>query len=84
MATALVIHGHFYQPPRENPWTGAVERESSAHPYHNWNERILHECYRANGFARFVDQYGRVSHIVNNYSSINFNSASRGARDRAA
>ncbi len=73
MATALVIHGHFYQPPRENPWTGAIERESSAHPYHNWNERILHECYRANAFARFVDPYGRVSRIVNNYANISFN-----------
>ena len=73
MPTALVIHGHFYQPPRENPWTGAIERETSAHPYHNWNERIFHECYRANAYARFVDQYDRVSRIVNNYSTLSFN-----------
>lgn len=73
MATALVIHGHFYQPPRENPWTGAIQREPGAHPYHNWNERILRECYGANAFARVVDQYGRVSRIVNNYASISFN-----------
>ncbi|MBA3391331.1 MAG: DUF3536 domain-containing protein [Deltaproteobacteria bacterium] len=71
--TSLVIHGHFYQPPRENPWTGAVERESSAHPDHDWNQRILRECYRANAFARVVDEYGRVERIVNNYEFISFN-----------
>ncbi len=73
MTTALVIHGHFYQPPRENPWTGLVEREESAAPFHNWNERIYSECYRANAYARIVDGYGRVSGIVNNYTNISFN-----------
>ena len=69
--TALIIHGHFYQPPRENPWTGRVERELSAAPYHDWNERIYHECYRPNAAAR-VD--GDVpERIVNNYSRISFN-----------
>src|SRR5690606_27485423 len=71
--TSLVIHGHFYQPPRENPWTGAIERESSAHPDHDWNERIHRECYRANAFARVLDEYGRVERIVNNYEHLSFN-----------
>jgi len=71
--TALVIHGHFYQPPRENPWTDDIEHQPSAHPFSNWNERIHNECYRPNAFARIVDNYGRVERIVNNYSLINFN-----------
>ncbi|HEX8459320.1 MAG TPA: DUF3536 domain-containing protein [Pyrinomonadaceae bacterium] len=71
--TALVIHGHFYQPPRENPWTDYIEHQPSAHPFANWNERITSECYRPNAYARIVDNYGRVERIVNNYSRINFN-----------
>jgi alpha-amylase/alpha-mannosidase (GH57 family) len=73
MKTSLVIHGHFYQPPRENPWTDTVEREAGANPYHDWNERIYVECYRANAFARISDRYNRVEAIVNNYAGINFN-----------
>ena len=65
--TALIIHGHFYQPPRENPWTGEVEREVSAAPYHNWNERIHAECYSANESARVGDL------TINNYAHISFN-----------
>jgi alpha-amylase/alpha-mannosidase (GH57 family) len=71
--SSIVIHAHFYQPPRENPWTGAIDREDSAHPYHDWNERIHAECYRANAFARIVDGRGRVDHIVNNYLNFSFN-----------
>ncbi len=70
---ALVIHGHFYQPPRENPWTDEVSREPSALPYHDWNERILSECYRANAFARVYGSAGRLHTLVNNYSHLSFN-----------
>ena len=73
MAPALIIHGHFYQPPRENPWTDEVEREAGAAPFHDWNERIYSECYRANAYARIVDQYNRVESIVNNYALMSFN-----------
>jgi alpha-amylase/alpha-mannosidase (GH57 family) len=65
--TALIIHGHFYQPPRENPWTGEVEREVSAAPYHDWNERIHAEAYAANAAALVGSQ------PVNNYAHISFN-----------
>src|SRR5215218_2576132 len=58
MTTALVIHGHFYQPPRENPWTELVEREAGASPFHDWNERIHAECYRPNAFARVSFNFG--------------------------
>lgn len=73
MKTSLVIHGHFYQPPRENPWTDTVEREPGAHPFHDWNERIYYECYRANAWARISDRYNRVEAIVNNYQRLSFN-----------
>src|SRR5581483_4078860 len=68
----LVVHGHFYQPPRENPWTEEVSREESAAPYHDWNERITAECYRPNGWARVFDEHGRVSAIVDNYAYLSF------------
>lgn len=70
---SIIIHGHFYQPPRENPWTGAVDREDSARPYHDWNERIHAECYRANAFARVVNGKGQIERIVNNYINLSFN-----------
>ena len=73
MATSLVIHGHFYQPPRENPWTGSLERQPSAHPDHDWNERIYKECYRPNAFARIFGAFGMVERIVNNYAHLSFN-----------
>ncbi|MDT7602756.1 MAG: hypothetical protein QOF61_753 [Acidobacteriota bacterium] len=71
--TALIVHGHFYQPPRENPWTNSVERQPGARPFDDWNERIHFECYRPNAFARVIDPHGRVERIVNNYAHINFN-----------
>jgi alpha-amylase/alpha-mannosidase (GH57 family) len=75
VATAIYVcvHGHFYQPPRENPYLETVERQPSAAPFHDWNERILHECYRPNAFARIFNDRGEVLHIVNNYEQISFN-----------
>ncbi len=70
---ALCVHGHFYQPPRENPWTDQVPREPSATPFHDWNARIHAECYRANAFARIHDGAGRIASIVNNYDHLSFN-----------
>jgi len=69
----IAIHGHFYQPPRENPWLEIIETEESAHPFHDWNERIALECYRPNAYARTLDGEGKILDIVNNYSSISFN-----------
>ncbi|HYE13156.1 MAG TPA: DUF3536 domain-containing protein, partial [Pyrinomonadaceae bacterium] len=73
MTIALVVHGHFYQPPRENPWTGLIDREPGAEPFDDWNERIHAECYRPNAHARIVDERGRVVRIVNNYANLSFN-----------
>lgn len=70
---SIIIHGHFYQPPRENPWTGAIDRERSALPFHDWNERIHLECYRPNAFARITDNRGSIERIVNSYTRISFN-----------
>ena len=73
MPGTLIVHGHFYQPPRENPWTEEVSVERSAAPAHDWNERITAECYRPNGWARVVDERGRVAAIVDNYEHLSFN-----------
>ncbi len=73
MGVAVCIHGHFYQPPRENPYLGAIERQPGAAPFHDWNERILHECYRPNAFARILNDQGEVIDIVNNFAYISFN-----------
>jgi alpha-amylase/alpha-mannosidase (GH57 family) len=69
----ICIHGHFYQPPRENPWLNAVELQNSAYPFHNWNERITAECYARNATARILNDEGKIVDIVNNYSRISFN-----------
>lgn len=69
----VAIHGHFYQPPRENPWLEIIETEESAYPFHDWNERIASECYRPNAHARIVDGKGKILEILNNYSLISFN-----------
>jgi alpha-amylase/alpha-mannosidase (GH57 family) len=68
----LVVHGHFYQPPRENPWTEEVSVEPTAAPFHDWNERITAECYRPNGWARVLDEHGQVTAIVDNYEHLSF------------
>jgi len=69
----ICVHGHFYQPPRENPYLGIIERQPSAHPFNNWNERISSECYRPNAFARILNDHGEVLGIVNNYEYLSFN-----------
>jgi alpha-amylase/alpha-mannosidase (GH57 family) len=69
----ICIHAHFYQPPRENPWLETIESQPSAYPYHDWNERITAECYAPNSASRIVDERGRITQIVNNYSRISFN-----------
>jgi alpha-amylase/alpha-mannosidase (GH57 family) len=69
----LTIHGHFYQPPRENPWLEAVETQDSAFPWHDWNARITAECYEPNATARVLDAQERILRIANNYAAISFN-----------
>ena len=69
----VTVHGHFYQPPRENPYLDAIERQPSASPYHDWNERIHHECYRPNAFARVLNDRGELLGIVNNFEYLSFN-----------
>ncbi len=69
----LTIHGHFYQPPRENPWTEVIDRQDSAYPFHDWNERIDHECYTPNTGARVADGENRITNIVNNFELLSFN-----------
>ena len=73
MERYVCIHGHFYQPPRENPWLEAIEGQPSAYPYHDWNERIAAECYAPNANARILDGENRIVAIVNNYASMSFN-----------
>ena len=70
---AIVIHGHFYQPPRENPWLDAVEVQDSAAPHHDWNERVTAECYAPNTAARRVGADNRILDVVNNFEKISFN-----------
>jgi alpha-amylase/alpha-mannosidase (GH57 family) len=69
----ICIHGHFYQPPRENPWLETVETQDTAAPYHDWNERICAECYAPNGAARIVNSKNQITRIVNNYARMSFN-----------
>src|SRR5271163_2331255 len=69
----LCIHGHFYQPPRENPWLEAVELQDSAYPYHDWNDRITAECYGPNTASRILDGEGTIVKITNNHARMSFN-----------
>jgi hypothetical protein len=69
----ICIHGHFYQPPRENPWLEEIEIQDSAYPYHDWNERITAECYAPNSASRLLEGEGRIIDIVSNYSRMSFN-----------
>jgi alpha-amylase/alpha-mannosidase (GH57 family) len=69
----VCIHGHFYQPPRENPWLEAIEVQDSAYPYHDWNERVTAECYAPMAAARILDDDGRIARIISSYERISFN-----------
>ena len=69
----LCVHGHFYQPPRENPSLEAVELQDSAYPYHDWNVKITSECYAPNATSRILDAEQRIIQLVNNYAQISFN-----------
>lgn len=71
--TYLTIHGHFYQPPRENPWLEAIELQDSALPFHDWNERINKECYNPNSVSKIVDSRNRILDVVNNYAHMSYN-----------
>jgi len=73
MSKSICIHGHFYQPPRENPWLEKVEVQDSAYPYHDWNERITAECNAPNSASRILDSERRIIDIVNNYAKMSFN-----------
>jgi alpha-amylase/alpha-mannosidase (GH57 family) len=73
MERYVCIHGHFYQPPRENPWLEAIELQDSAAPYHDWNERITAECYAPNSVSRILDEQNRIRKLVNNYAKMSFN-----------
>lgn len=68
----LTLHGHFYQPPREDPWTGRIPVQPSASPHHDWNERISAQSYAPNARSRILDDQGRIEEIVNNYDWIHF------------
>src|SRR6185437_16309299 len=69
---SICIHGHFYQPPRENPWTGRIDLQPSAAPYHDWNQRIAAECYAPNAAAPILDEGGAAAANQNNYAAISF------------
>lgn len=73
MNKCICVHGHFYQPPRENPWLEAIELQDSAYPYRDWNQRITAECYAPNVASRILDEKGEITDIINNYARINFN-----------
>ena len=69
----LCIHGHFYQPPRTNPWTGVIEEQKFAHPHHDWNERIAFECYTPNTHTQILNNQNQAFKVVNNFAQISFN-----------
>jgi len=73
--TSVIVHGHFYQPPREDPWTDRIPEDRSASPYHDWNDRILWECYRPVTEARVLDAHGRIRHIVNTLDFMSWDAA---------
>jgi alpha-amylase/alpha-mannosidase (GH57 family) len=66
----MIVHGHFYQPPRENPWTGEIDHQPTAAPFHDWNERVHAESYMPNAEARIASPQGETT--VNNYERMSF------------
>jgi alpha-amylase/alpha-mannosidase (GH57 family) len=72
MKRHICIHGHFYQPPRENAWLEEIEFQESAAPYHDWNERVSAESYAPNSASRILDREDRIIDIINNYARISF------------
>lgn len=73
MKKYVCLHGHFYQPPRENPWIETIELQDSAYPFHDWNERIAAECYEPNAHARILNPNHKIENIINNYQYMSFN-----------
>lgn len=73
MKPFVCIHGHFYQPPRENPWLEEIELQDSAYPFHDWNQRITRECYEPNSASRILDKDGNIAKVFNNYAHMSFN-----------
>ena len=69
----ICVHGHFYQPPRENAWLEYVEVQDSAYPYHDWNERITAECYEPNYSSHILNSERKIVQIVSNYAKMSFN-----------
>jgi len=72
MERYICVHGHFYQPPRENAWLEGIEIQDSAYPYHDWNERVAAECYAPNTASRILDKEDCITQIVNNYKKMSF------------
>lgn len=70
---AICIHGHFYQPPREDPWLDEVLKDPTAAPAHDWNHRVADECYVPNSASRLVNNENKITYITNNYQHLNFN-----------
>ncbi len=69
----ICVHGHFYQPPRENPWLREIEQQSSAAPWHDWNERIADECYAPNTDAPVGREDDKGQPVtLNTFSRISF------------
>ena len=73
MEKYICIHGHFYQPPRENAWLEQIELQDSAYPFHDWNDRVTYECYTPNTASRILDESNVIKDIVNNYANISYN-----------
>ena len=69
----VCVHGHFYQPPRENPWLGVLEEQDSAAPFHDWNERIASECYTALTCSPVADHEGKTRDLFNCYAHMSYN-----------